>query len=265
MVSKPVMREISTADVIVPEVRITSFFDSEILASFKQSLKEVGALEPIIVVPQGEKYLLVDGFHRLQEYRNQGLEKIRAVVLPAEEKDVYVLNIVTNTLRGKFLPTDLAKVLGHLYNDLKVPIEEIVAKTGLNRDTVEFYIKLNQCDPEIIDALDAGEIKIGHARELMRLPTREGRLKLLTQIRHFRIPVKDTKDIVDEALKLQQEKPAVPAAVEEQPPAPETGVCHVCGKEYKLSYLKGIVVCPECFYHLIEKMKQEQGRSEGGT
>jgi ParB family chromosome partitioning protein len=265
MSDKPVLKDLDVTKIVVPEVRITSSLEPEVLEAFKASLKSVGVLEPIIVIPYGDHYFLVDGLHRLQEVRNAGLPRIKAVVVPGTEEDVYLANIATNTLRGTTKHTEIAAVISHLYKDLKVPMEKISEKTGLKLEDVDWYIRLASVDPEILEKLDQGRLKLGHVKELMRLKDRDQRLKLLTQILTYEIKVKDLKDIVDQVIAMSQGTGQSHQLPEPQQIInPATGLCGGCGREYEVKYLRGFVLCPNCYAKLV-KPPSGSGSGEGGA
>ncbi|MEO0277757.1 MAG: ParB/RepB/Spo0J family partition protein [candidate division WOR-3 bacterium] len=257
------MKEIDVTKIIVPEVRITSSIEPEVLEAFKSSIKAVGVIEPIIVIPSDDKYMLVDGFHRLQEVRNAGLKKIKAVILPGRIEDVYLANIATNTLRGKIKHTEVAAVINYLYNNLKIPMETIAEKTGYKLDDVDFYIRLANVDQEILEALDKGKIKLGHVKELMRLKDKTKRLKLLTQILSFDITVKDTKDIVDQIIELEKQGLQKQEEKDNIIVKPATGICAACNQEYEVKFLRGFILCPNCYSKIVKPYEQDK-TSEGG-
>jgi len=75
------IKSISTDKIKIPEVRVSSIFDDETHSLFKESIRELGALQPILVAWDGEDYWLIDGLHRLEEYKLNNRKTIPAAVI----------------------------------------------------------------------------------------------------------------------------------------------------------------------------------------
>ena len=63
------LRRVAPDEIVVPSIRVTAQFDEETWEQFKSSIKEVGAIAPIICCEVEQKLVLVDGLHRLVECR----------------------------------------------------------------------------------------------------------------------------------------------------------------------------------------------------
>lgn len=113
-------KELPIDQVKVPEVRVTSYFDKDVYEQFKKTVAQVGVLEPIVVVEVGEEYYLVDGLHRLVEAKAKGDLKIPAVIIPGEDKDVFLTNLFLNQLRGKPKIKEQREVIELLFKEYKM-------------------------------------------------------------------------------------------------------------------------------------------------
>ena len=85
---KPKLLSVKPSQIKVPEVRVTSSFEPELLAMFRDSIKAMGIVEPIIVVQEKGDLWLTDGLHRLQEAKDQNLSRVTVVAIPGALKDV---------------------------------------------------------------------------------------------------------------------------------------------------------------------------------
>ena len=55
----------------------------------RQCIEKFGFLFPIVVVRAGEKYKIVDGFHRYETLRRMGAQEAAVVVLELSHADVF--------------------------------------------------------------------------------------------------------------------------------------------------------------------------------
>ncbi len=59
------IRNVNPNHIKVPEVRVTSRWDSDALAEFKASIAAIGILEPPVCIESDGDLFLVDGLHRV--------------------------------------------------------------------------------------------------------------------------------------------------------------------------------------------------------
>jgi len=253
------LRVLKISDIKIPDVRVTSQWDSDVLEHFKASVRSLGVIAPIIVVHDEDGYWLVDGLHRLQEAQANGQEEIKAYVFSGSLAQVHLLNLQLNHMRGRTPPTQMARVVRELKEKYGMQDWEISQKTGISRDYIQKLLDISRCHPLVLEALDAGDIKVGHAYELSRIPDHEIQLKVLYQQLTYRWTVKDLAEHVDNVLKLMAEREK---AQEQEPPRrPRELVkiqCDVCGSEYPAKAMVSKVLCPACINILAAYWAQSQ-------
>ncbi len=215
-------------DIMVPEVRVTSRFDEDTLAQFKQSIGADPAAVYIICAMIDGKPVLVDGLHRLTEALHAHWPTIDAVLIQGDMIDVLTLNLKLDHLRGKHPPSEMVKVIEALTTEYGLDSEKIAAKTGLSRDYIEKIQSITRLTPLIRAALDEDKIKIGHAYALTRIsdPVIQETVFYQQQIYHWGV-----KEIELYIVDLLNIKPA-PGAAPGAPPAPVKIKCAYCGEEH---------------------------------
>jgi len=199
------LRSVNPAEVQVPSIRVTSFMDSETLAEFKNTIRAMGVVEPPICVEVEGKLVLVDGLHRLQEAQEQGLDRIQVAVLPGTMQDVLLLNLVTSFTRGRPRARELVEVIGKLYDEFDMTIEDLRKKTGLSQEYVERLITIYRAGDELLDALDEGRIGTGAAYEIARIPDPEVRSLVLHQQITYGWSVADLRRHIKAVLAAKEE------------------------------------------------------------
>jgi ParB family chromosome partitioning protein len=236
--------ELPIESVRVPDTRVTSYFDSEVYEQFKNTIAQVGVLEPIVVVEVGEEYFLVDGLHRLVESQERGDATISAVVIPGEEKDVFLTNLFLNVLRGKPRVGEIREVVELLSGAFKLETKQICEKTGLTESYVNDLLSVSRLPEEVQIAFDDGRLAKGKALALAKLPTPELQLRVFYQIDGRDLTVEAVEGIV--AVVLEELGKQVTVATRTRDPAERRLECGKCHQEHALSELKQVFICAEC-------------------
>jgi ParB-like chromosome segregation protein Spo0J len=245
------IEKVDVFDIKIPDVRVTSTWDPEMLDMFKRSIESSGIEQPLYLVKEKDTLWLVDGLHRLEEAKLKGLKTVDCVIRQGKFKDVQMKNLMLNRLRGGTKASEMVSVINNLYRDLNVPIDTIVKDTGLKRDYIDNMLAIGSAHHEVWEALDNEEIGVGHAFQLSRIGDAAVQLRLLHQTRVYKIKIADLKEIVDEAIELiknqekeEHNKEMLPA------PKPRLATCHFCGDNQDPTKMAAPIMCMSCYGYL---------------
>jgi ParB/RepB/Spo0J family partition protein len=259
-------RVLPIADIKIPDVRVTSQWEPEILEHFKSSIRALGVVAPIIVVHDADGYYLVDGLHRMQEAQALGEKEIKAYVFKGSLAQVHLLNLQLNHMRGKTPPTQMAKVVRELQEKHGLQVWEIAQKTGISKDYIQKLLDIARCHPLVLEALDNGDIKVGHAYEISRIPDDDIQLKVLYQQLTYRWTVQDLKDHVDNILKLLEERAKEQPQSRQKPPKEYVKIqCDVCGHEAPAKMMVTKILCPACVSVLASRWAEIHAQTASET
>lgn len=148
-----------------------------------ESMKIVGQLDPIIVIPNPKKenrYLLIAGRHRRRACIQLGLDKVKAVIKKETNPDKQRLMLLaTNNDRNTdYSPSELAfsyleqmQLLQKLGN--KSTASKIAEENNTNRKTVHKYIQLTKLIPPLLSRVDSNAITVGAGYELSFLSSEQ--------------------------------------------------------------------------------------------
>ena len=94
-------------------------FDPDELAGLAQSIAEVGVINPVVVYPEGERYVLVDGERRWRASILAGLSKIPVSMrLQDELKETKLaLALIANLQRQDLNPIEEARAYRRLADE----------------------------------------------------------------------------------------------------------------------------------------------------
>lgn len=118
---------INLSDIILPPVGIIDK-TSEEYKVFLESVKERGVLEPVILAPRGDKYLLVTGLVRYHASLDAGRDYIPAEIKILSDIEIAEIQIIHCTQKVVTKPVDYAKALNRMLK--KMSIEELAEKIG---------------------------------------------------------------------------------------------------------------------------------------
>ena len=178
---------------IIVEEQVRSGIDinTESFKALMESIKDRGILEPVLVTPKDDKYLLLCGERRFLAARELGLISIPARVVNAiiQRDEILALQLIENLQREDLNPIDQAKgilafiqarhpekgydadgVLNEMmsYNRRPDSVSEIIAATvaaiieisGKSSKTLYNLISLLKTPPEIQSAIQAGNLPV---------------------------------------------------------------------------------------------------------
>ena len=93
------LRRVKVADLQPNEWNFNEMTPQE-LATLKESLKEFGYKKPIVCLPNGNKYTIIDGEHRWKALKKLGAEEVEIVVLyGVSTKDAVEITSILNIIR----------------------------------------------------------------------------------------------------------------------------------------------------------------------
>lgn len=253
-------RKVSPDKIKIPEIRVTARFDDGTWEQFRASIKEVGAIAPILCCEVDGELVLVDGLHRLVEARNNGISPVDVMILPGDMVDVLTKNIFLDHLRGKTPVSEMVKVIEALTKEYGLDSEQIAAKTGMQRDYIENLQKISDLTPFCRAALDEERIKVGHALALTRIKDAVRQETIMGQLELYHWSVKELQRYIDDVLAIlaRTEAPVEPG--ESKPPVKLK--CFYCKGEFDPSELASPITCRECSAIMIQAIAQARHELE---
>lgn len=81
------------------------------MEELKVSIQEVGLLEPLVVVREGEGYKLISGHQRKKALMELGIEKVAVNVIKLEKEDEELALIHANIKQRKLSDMELARII----------------------------------------------------------------------------------------------------------------------------------------------------------
>ncbi|WP_456432218.1 ParB/RepB/Spo0J family partition protein [Nitratifractor sp.] len=154
-------------------------FDETKLRELGESIKRHGLLQPVVVIPNGDRYILIAGERRLRAHRLMELPTIRAVVaeVDLDELRMRELALVENIQREDLNPVELAQAYKELIEVHGITHEELASIVHKSRSQITNTLRLLQLGDYALQKLREQKITPGHAKVLVGLP--ESRQRVL--------------------------------------------------------------------------------------
>ncbi len=184
------------------------FFDEDKLLDLKNSIKENGIIQPLIVAKSKNdgEYDLIAGERRYRAAKDLNFKKVPAIIKDISGVLALEIALIENIQRQDLNVIEEANCYLRLIDEYKLTHEELSVKVGKDRATITNMIRLLSLPEEIKKELIYGKITPSHARNLIGLSDDEAGM-LLNTISGEKLNVRETERKARELkLKKKQKK-----------------------------------------------------------
>jgi ParB family chromosome partitioning protein len=144
------------------------------------SIQAYGLLQPVVVRPRGDAYVLLAGHRRVEAARSLGWETIPAIVRPATDDEAYLLTIVDNLQRQDLTPREESAALEVLVREHGWSTRQVAAAISRSQAFVSKRLRVFD-DPTLGPAVLSNDLSVSAAEELLSVPA-DQRRELLKKI-----------------------------------------------------------------------------------
>lgn len=168
-------------------------FDEEALEELARSIEEVGILQPLVLVENGDgTHRIVAGERRWRAAEMAGLASVPALIAkltPAQEAEIM---LIENLQRKDLDPIEEAQAYRALLDEHGYTQERLAEKLGVSQPHIANRIRLLRLPETVQEKISRGIITPGHGRELVALAGAPEILeKAVETIEQNRVPVSE--------------------------------------------------------------------------
>ena len=188
--------KISISSIVPNRNQPRKVFIKEALEELKNSIKERGIIQPLIVRKsddQDNKYELIAGERRWQAAQSAGLHEVPAIIIEADNLKSLEFAIIENVQRKDLNPIDEAESYKNLIDNFGYDQEKVSQFIGKSRSHISNSLRLLTLPEKIIDMIRNEKITQGHAKILIGL---ENALLLAEKIIKKKLSVRQTESLV---------------------------------------------------------------------
>ena len=179
-------------------------FDEEALKELAASIKSSGVIQPILVRPMGNRYVIIAGERRWRASRLAGLTTIPAVVRDVERQKLYEMALIENLQREDLNPLEEARAIYGYMDQYGLTQEEAAEILGKSRSALANSLRLLQLPESVLELLATGSLTPGHARCLLALDDEESIKQLAARIVKDGLSVRQVEALTQEKRKTSK-------------------------------------------------------------
>jgi len=196
-------------------------FAEEALDELKNSIQEVGLLQPIVVRQLAvDKYELVMGERRWRAAQAAGRETIPAIVRDTRDDEMLRDALLENIHRVDLNPLEEAAAYQQLLEEFGATHEELGRRIGRSRPQISNTIRLLNLPAAVQRRVAAGVLSAGHARALLGLEDPDSQEALAHRVVAEGLSVRATEEAVTLALSAGPGDQPAPAKRRPRPHSP---------------------------------------------
>ena len=188
--------KISISSIIPNKNQPRKLFEKEALEDLKNSIKERGIIQPLIVRKSNDQngmFELIAGERRCQAAQSAGLHEVPVVVIEADNLRSLELAIIENVQRKDLNPIEEAESYKNLIDNFGYDQDKVSVFIGKSRSHISNSLRLLSLPQKIIEMIKNEKISQGHAKVLIGL---DNALLLAEKIIKKKLSVRQTESLV---------------------------------------------------------------------
>jgi ParB family chromosome partitioning protein len=151
-----------------------SVFDEQQLIELRDSIKEHGVVQPVVVRAGEEgRYILVLGERRLRASKMAGKDTVPALVRRLSPQQAAEMTVLENVVREDLNPLEQAEAFRVLSREFHLTQMQIAERIGVSRETVSNYMRLLRLPEKVQGYLLADRLSFSDARLILALESPE--------------------------------------------------------------------------------------------
>jgi ParB family transcriptional regulator, chromosome partitioning protein len=214
------LRELSLEEIAVNRRQPRHTFGDEDIAELAASIKVLGVVQPVVVrplpsrpieaaegatgpaeaaadlPPGGPRYELIAGERRQRAARLAGLERVPALVRPADEAASLEIAVAENVAREDLNSIEEAHAYAAIVDEFGLTHERVAELVGRSRAAVSNILRLLDLPDDVQGLLESGELSEGHGRALLALADHGQRRTAARLVVAQGLSVRQTEELV---------------------------------------------------------------------
>ena len=182
-------------------------FDEAELAELSDSIKQNGILQPLLVREKGDHYEIVAGERRFQAAKLAQLEEVPVVIKAISDEEVFKLALIENLQRSDLSPIEEAQGYKQLIKQENLTQDDLAKVLSKSRSAITNTLRLLDLPTEVQTLMAEGRISAGHARAILSVSGKEGRIKLAQKVVEENLSVRQTENLAPLFSVTNVEKP----------------------------------------------------------
>ena len=171
-------------------------FDENGLEELADSLRQVGVLQPLLVVKKGEYYEIVAGERRWRAAKLAGLKEVPVIVRDLTPQEIDEISLIENLQRQDLNAIEEAQAFKRLKEEHGMTDDQIAEKVSKSRAAITNSMRLLKLDNRVQEMVIDEKISMGLARALLGVENNEKQYEMAQDAFDKRMSVRDVEKLV---------------------------------------------------------------------
>lgn len=176
-------------------------FDEGAMEELKESVKEFGVLQPLLVrkLPD-DGYELIAGERRLRAAKLANLQDVPVIVREYNNEEIGQIALIENIQRENLNAMEEAKAYERLMKEFKLTQEAVAKKVGRSRSHIANFLRLLNLAEQVQAYVANGTLSMGQAKPLLSLENKELQLEAADYIQSRELSARQSEQLVKKLL-----------------------------------------------------------------
>lgn len=256
----PEFRRLPIGVIDPPAQTMRETMDEEKLDELTRDVQVRGVRLPLEVLARDGRYEIISGHRRYVAAERAALLEVPCLVYTSRADEVEADRYLENVLREDVAPAQEAKYLARLLQTrCGGDTNQLAAYVHKRRDYVEDLLLLLEGHEVVFQALEAGVIGKGHARELNQCADVEHVRYLIYQVQQFGATIPMMRQMVDQWRVRSQAPGLTPAPIDESTTTAPVLIddyftCCFCGETKDRSRMRPLNVHDYCWLATLKRL-----------
>lgn len=210
-------------------------YDEAKINELKESIKEKGVLQPIIVRKKASGYEVVAGERRLRAAKALNLSEIPVIVKNVSDEESLVLALVENIQREELNAIEEAQAFKKLIDNFGLSQENIAKSLGKDSSTISNLLRLLRLPLDIQKGIMDGIVSMGHARALIGIEDSSKQKEFYNKIVQKGLSVREVENLTKNYLSPKSKKIKAPSSGAHEIAALEEDLQKLLGTKVRIS------------------------------
>lgn len=172
-------------------------FDEKALEELSESIKVHGLIQPITVRRLDPRtYQIISGERRWRAAKMAQLKEVPAYIRIANDQTLMEMALIENIQRENLNAFEIAYSYYRLKDEFSLTDQQLATRVGKKRSTITNYLGILDLDLDVIKAVKADEISLGHAKAIKSVKDKLLQKQVLGKIVKDELSVRAAEELV---------------------------------------------------------------------
>lgn len=224
--------------------------DDETLDGLVASIGRVGLVYPVVVCPEGDGYLLVEGHRRFEAHKRMGRSEITCIISGGGKSGIAEIAFAGNYFRKDLSPVELASAISDVYKSGTMTVAEMAVGFSKSEHWVKSMMAICDWPDDVLECVHEKGISVSAAHNLALVTDDNYRDFLLRNAVDQGATARTTSAWLQAWRNMQPQEEAVqaepaPGQAMPQPVVPQ-GPCFCCAQVFPVNEMSHVPVCGGC-------------------